>query len=239
MARMASPLHSYEFPRPAVTVDTVVFTIQGDALQVLLIKRGLEPFAGQWALPGGFVQMDEGLDDAARRELAEETNVRDVWLEQLYTFGAPARDPRGRTITVAYFALIAADARDLAAATDSAEVAWFPIGKLPKLAFDHEAIVLYALQRLRWKLDYTSVGFQLLPKKFTLTALQRMYEVILGKELDKRNFRKKVLAMNIVEALDEKHADGPHRPAQLYRFSEDDFVVWRDRGLLFPFGGPS
>lgn len=236
MARMAS--HTYEFPRPAVTVDVVVFTIQGDALQVLLIKRGLEPFKGQWALPGGFVQQDEGLDDAARRELAEETNVRDVWLEQLYTFGAPSRDPRGRTITVAYFALIAADDRDLLAATDSAEVAWFRVDRLPALAFDHPAIVTYALQRLRWKLDYTSVGFQLLPKKFTLSALQRMYEVILEKELDKRNFRKKVLSMNILEALEEKHMGGPHRPAQLYRFSEEDFVHWRDRGILFPFGGP-
>lgn len=229
------PTYAYEYPRPMVTVDVVVFTIIGDDLKVLLVRRGVEPFLGAWAIPGGFVQMDEALEDAARRELAEETNVHDVYLEQLYTFGAPGRDPRGRVISVAYFALIAAAHRELAAATDSAEVGWFSAYEPPTLAFDHQAILDYALQRLRYKLDYTSVGFQLLPAKFTLSELQRMYEVILRKELDKRNFRKKLLSMGILEPLQETKMEGPHRPAQLYAFREDQFIHWRDRGILFPF----
>jgi len=227
--------YTYDYPRPMVTVDVVVFTIIDDDLRVLLVKRRVAPFEGGWAIPGGFVQMDESLDDAARRELAEETNVSEIYLEQLYTFGAPGRDPRGRVISVAYYALISAEHRDLIAATDSAEVAWASVYKLPTLAFDHAEIVDYALTRLRYKLDYTSVGFQLLPKKFTLSELQKMYEVILGKELDKRNFRKKIGVMGILEPLQEKDRSGAHRPAQLYTFKESEFIYWKDRGIIFPF----
>lgn len=227
--------YTYDYPRPMVTVDVVVFSIIDDDLKVLLVRRGAEPHKGQWAIPGGFVGMDEGLDDAARRELAEETNVSDIWLEQLYTFGRPDRDPRGRVISVAYYALISAKSRELAAATDSDEVGWFSVYGPPPLAFDHQEVIEYALTRLRWKLDYTSVGFQLLPTKFTLSDLQKMYEVILGKELDKRNFRKKILSMNILEPLKETEMRGPHRPAQLYTFKESEFVHWKDRGIIFPF----
>jgi 8-oxo-dGTP diphosphatase len=228
--------HTYDYPRPMVTVDVVVFTIIGDDLKLLLVKRGQEPFKDQWAIPGGFVGMDEDLEVAARRELAEETNVSDIWLEQLYTFGRPDRDPRGRVISVAYFALVSAERRELAAATDSADVGWYSAYDLPPLAFDHREVVEYALTRLRWKLDYTSVGFQLLPTRFTLTDLQRMYEVILAKPLDKRNFRKKILAMGILEPIAGlKEAKGPHRPAQLYTFKESEFVHWKDRGIIFPF----
>jgi 8-oxo-dGTP diphosphatase len=230
--------HTYEYPRPMVTVDTVIFTVLGDDLKVLLIRRGIEPFKGQWAIPGGFVGMEEGLEEAARRELQEETNVTDVYMEQLYTFGAPERDPRGRTITVAYFALISADQRELAAATDSAEVGWFSVYDLPPLAFDHANIVEYALTRLRFKLDYTSVGFQLLPKKFTLSELQAMYEVILDRKLDKRNFRKKILSMEILEPLDETKMEGPHRPAKLYCFKEDGTVEWPQHPTLGSEKGP-
>lgn len=227
--------YTYDYPRPMVTVDVVVFTIIDDALKVLLVRRAHEPFKGQWAIPGGFVGMDESLDAAARRELAEETNVSDIWLEQLYTFGRPDRDPRGRVISVAYYALISAERRELVAATDTDAVSWFSVYDPPALAFDHQEVIDYALMRLRWKLDYTSVGFQLLPKKFTLSELQRMYEVILRKDLDKRNFRKKILSMGILEALQETEMKGPHRPAQLYSFKESEFIHWKDRGIIFPF----
>ncbi|MDB5099091.1 MAG: hydrolase [Cyanobacteria bacterium RYN_339] len=230
--------HTYEYPRPSVTVDTVIFSVIADDLKVLLIRRGVEPFKGAWAIPGGFVGMDESLEDAARRELREETNVQGVYMEQLYTFGAPERDPRGRTITVAYFALIAADQREIAAATDSDAVEWFSVYNLPPLAFDHASIVEYALTRLRFKLDYTSVGFQLLPKKFTLTELQAMYEVILARKLDKRNFRKKVLSMGILEPLEETKMEGPHRPAKLYSFTEDELVAWPQHPTMGGEKGP-
>lgn len=220
---------------PGVAVDTVVFTIVEDDLKVLLVKRRYEPFQGAWAIPGGFVAAHESLDDAARRELFEETNVSDIYLEQLYTFGDPARDPRGRVISVAYFALISAEHRQLIARTDTTEVAWFSVYDLPELAFDHVDIVKYALTRLRYKLDYTSVGFQLLPRKFTLTELQRIYEVILQKKLDKRNFRKKILGLGILQPLPETKMEGPHRPAQLYAFEQENFEYWKDKGIIFPF----
>src|SRR5579863_6031632 len=159
-----------------VTVDIVIFTVRNRALQVLLVKRGVPPFQGQYAIPGGFIRDDESVEDAALRELYEETGVRNVFLEQLYTFGDPKRDPRGRVLTVSYFALIASDALSLQAGADAAEATWFPTNVLPILAFDHGSILDYALQRLRGKLEYTTVGFQLLPQKFTLGELQIVYE---------------------------------------------------------------
>ena len=216
-----------------VTVDIVIFTIQSRTLKVLLVKRGSPPFAGSHAIPGGFVQPDEDLDQAARRELEEETGVADVYLEQLYSFGEPGRDPRGRVITVAYFALISAD-RQLKAGTDATEAAWWSIDRLPVLAFDHAEIVDYALERLRNKLEYTTVGFQLLPEKFTLTELQEVYEAILGKRLDKRNFRRKMSLLKILKPL-PAYRRGGQRPAQLYRFMASRFDKLKDKGILFPF----
>jgi 8-oxo-dGTP diphosphatase len=200
-----------------VTVDIVIFTIQSDSLKVLLIKRGVAPFRGQFAIPGGFVLENESLDQAALRELREETGVSDVYLEQLYSFGNPDRDPRARVITVAYYALISADRAPLVAGTDAAEANWWAVNKLPPLAFDHRKIVDYALERLRNKLEYTTVGFQLLPAKFTLTELQEVYEAILGKQLDKRNFRRKLALLKILKPLSE-YRRGGQRPARLYRF---------------------
>jgi 8-oxo-dGTP diphosphatase len=216
-----------------VTVDIVIFTIQEGVLKVLLVKRGIPPFAGQSAIPGGFVLEDEDLDQAALRELREETGVSDVYLEQLYSFGKPDRDPRGRVVTVAYFALISAD-RKLKAGSDAAEAAWYPMDDLPRLAFDHATILNYALERLRNKLEYTTVGFQLLPEKFTLTELQEVYEAILGKELDKRNFRRKMSVLKILKPLTE-YRRGGQRPAQLYRFVAARFEKLKDKGILFPF----
>jgi len=216
-----------------VTVDIVIFTIQEGVLKVLLIKRAIPPFLGQCAIPGGFVHEDEDLDQAALRELQEESGVTDVYLEQLYSFGEPNRDPRGRVITVAYFALISPD-RKLMAGSDAAAAAWYPIDQLPPLAFDHATILNYALQRLRNKLEYTTVGFQLLPEKFTLTELQAVYEAILGKKLDKRNFRRKMSLLRILKPLRE-HRRGGQRPAQLYRFVAARFEKLKDKGILFPF----
>ncbi len=217
-----------------VTVDVVIFSIRDDKLHVLLIERGIPPFEGRWALPGGFVLEDEPVEDAARRELKEETGLGDVYLEQLYSFGEPARDPRGRVVTVAYFALIKED-QALRPGSDADAARWFPADQHPPLAFDHDAILTYAVERLRNKLEYTTVGFQLLPAKFTLTQLQRVYETILGRELDKRNFRRKMELLEILAPLEEWTKDGTGRPAQMFTFSAKQFEKLKDKGILFPF----
>ncbi|MDP2908359.1 MAG: NUDIX domain-containing protein [Nanoarchaeota archaeon] len=205
-----------KFERPSVTVDVILFTVKDDDLKVLLVKRNVDPFKDMWAIPGGFVKIDESLEDAAKRELLEETNVRDVYLEQLYTFGDPKRDPRTRVITAAYFALVNAEKFKLKASTDVKDVNWFSMFDLPELAFDHKKIVEYALKRLRWKMEYTTVAFSLLPEKFTLTQLQKIYEIILDKSLDKRNFRKKIKALELVKEVQEFQEEVAHRPARLY-----------------------
>jgi len=201
-----------------VTVDIVLFTIRDRQLHLLLIKRLAKPFEGSFALPGGFVLKDESLDAAGERELREETGVQEVYLEQLYTFGEPERDPRGRVITVAYYALVPHN-QTLRAGTDASDAAWFPVTELPELAFDHGQIVEYAHQRIRNKVDYSNVGFELLPDKFTLTELQFVHEAILGESLDKRNFRRKIIQKGIVKPTKEWQRTG-RKPAQLFRFSE-------------------
>jgi len=201
-----------------VTVDIVIFTVRDGALQVLLVKRGVPPFAGQYAIPGGFIRAEESLEAAAIRELHEETGVRDLFLEQLYSFGEPRRDPRGRVITVAYYALIASDKLSVVAGADAAEAGWFTVTKAPPLAFDHQQILAYALERLRNKLGYTTVGFQLLPKRFTLGELQSVYEAILNRKLDKRNFRRKIALLKILKPLRQYQHTGS-KPAQLHRFA--------------------
>jgi 8-oxo-dGTP diphosphatase len=217
-----------------VTVDIVIFTLREGSLQVLLVKRGVPPFEGQYAIPGGFIRGDESLEEAALRELHEETGVRNVFLEQLYTFGDPKRDPRGRVITVAYYALIASDKLSLVAGADAAEAQWFPASSVPPLAFDHKSILDYALERLRNKLEYTTVGFQLLAEKFTLGELQSVYEAILGRPLDKRNFRRKLALLGILKPLREWQRTG-RKPARLFRFAAARFEKLKDKGILFPF----
>jgi 8-oxo-dGTP diphosphatase len=217
-----------------VTADIVIFTVREGSLQVLLVKRGVPPFEGQYAIPGGFLREGESLEEAALRELYEEAGVRNLFLEQLYTFGDPKRDPRGRVITVAYYALFASDKLSLVAGADAAEAKWFPASGLPPLAFDHKSILDYAIERLRNKLEYTTVGFQLLPEKFTLGELQAVYEAILGKQLDKRNFRRKIALLGILKPLREWQHTG-RKPAQLFRFAASRFEKLKDRGILFPF----
>jgi 8-oxo-dGTP diphosphatase len=223
----------YEHARPALAVDCVVFGLDEADLAVLLVRRDLEPFAGKWALPGGFVHVDETVDAAARRELTEETGLGKVYLEQLYTFGDLDRDPRERVVTVAYYALVNLADHRVKAATDAREAAWFAASDLPALAFDHDAIVTAALGRLRGKVRYRPVGFELLPPKFTLTMLQRLYEKVLERPLDKRNFRKKVLATGLLEELDEVEQDVAHRAARLYRFDKKRYRELEKDGLDF------
>jgi 8-oxo-dGTP diphosphatase len=225
--------HSYEYPRPALTVDCVVFGLDEGELEVMLIRRGLEPFAGRWALPGGFVHIDETLDEAARRELEEETGLRKVYLEQLFTFGAIDRDPRERVVTVAYYALVKLSDHKVRAATDATDAAWFSLSDLPELAFDHHQILEVALERLKNKVRYQPIGFELLPKKFTLTQLQRMYEIILDRPLDKRNFRKKILSMDLLIELDEVQKDVAHRAARLYKFDDRHYRKLVKQGFSF------
>ncbi len=204
-----------DYEQPSVTTDLVIFTIKDNSLKVLLVKRDVEPFKDKWALPGGFVGIDESLEDSAKRELFEETGVKDVYLEQLYSFGNPKRDPRGRIITISYFALINSEKLKLRASTDVSEAKWFSISEIPSLAFDHKKILDYATKRLKWKFEYTTIAFSLLPKKFSLGELRKIYEIVFEREIDKRNFRKKILSLNILKEESIKK-DVPYRPPQLY-----------------------
>lgn len=209
-----------DYDRPSVTVDVVLFAFRERDLEVLLVRRKNGPYQGYWAIPGGFIQMNETLETSAQRELFEETAVSDVYLEQLYTFGDPDRDPRTRVISVVYFALVgASQAHSVRGGDDAAEARWWSMYNLPELAFDHQRILSYALQRLRWKLEYTALGFLLLPETFTLGELQAVYEAVLHEPLDKRNFRRKILAADVLEETGSYREGGPYRPAKLYRFT--------------------
>jgi len=204
---------------PRVAVDAVLFTISDDTLQTLLVKIKKGPFVGRWAFPGGLVQVGESLDAAARRELYEKTGVQDLYLEQLYTFGDAQRDPTAHTVAVAYFALVPHLDQALHSGEKYADVGWFPVRALPQLAYDHKAIAAYALQRLQAKLSYTNIVYSLLPREFTVAELQRIYEVILNTQLDRRNFRRKILASGLLKPL-AKTRRGAHRPASLYAFTQ-------------------
>lgn len=224
---------TYEYARPALTTDCVVFGLDDDDLKILLIERGAEPFKGRWALPGGFAQVGEHLDDTARRELAEETGLTDIYLEQLYTFSDPDRDPRERVVTVSYYALVNLFEHRLNATTDARSAAWFALDDVPDLAFDHAEILETAYRRLQGKIRYQPIGFELLPEKFPLRMLQNMYEKILDRPLDKRNFRKKILGMGILQELDEIETDVAHRAARLYRFNKKKYDRMVNGGFSF------
>lgn len=228
-------MDSSEYERPGLTVDCVIFglDLEEERLKVLLIERDLEPFAGMWAIPGGFVRQGETPEAAAMRELQEETGLTDVFLEQLYTFGEPGRDPRGWIVSVAYYALVSPEKHEINATTDARQARWFPVNSLPPLAFDHADILDTALQRIRGKLTYAPIGFELLPQKFTIKQLQKLYQIVLGMKLDNRNFRKKIFSMNVLRELDEMQKGVPHRAARLYKFDERKYRQLIKRGLNF------
>lgn len=218
-----------EFDRPSVAVDVALLTVADGVLRVLVVERGEAPQAGRWALPGTFVRMDESLEDAARRALATKAHVTDVFLEQLYTFGAPDRDPRTRVLSVTYYALVDAD-RLTGTELRRIRVPWEgevggPVevvaadGEALPLAFDHAEILGMAVKRLRGKLDYSPIGFQLLPERFTLRQLQDVHETILGRPLNKDSFRRRMLASGQLEATGEREDEVEHRPAELFRFT--------------------
>ncbi len=225
--------YRYDYPRPALTVDAVVFGFDAGALKVLLVERDHAPFAGRWALPGGFVQMEETLDEAVRRELEEETGLARIYLEQLYTFGAVRRDPRERVVTVAYYALVKLSEHQIRAATDARDARWFPAASPPRLAFDHAAILAAARARLKGKVRYQPVGFELLPPRFTLTEIQHLYEAVLETTLDKRNFRRKLMAMDLLTLTDAVQSGVRHRAARLYRFDRRRYRELTRRGFNF------
>lgn len=230
-------MFTYAYPRPSVTVDIVVYGYDGGRqLKLLLIQRGSEPFQGSWALPGGFVDMDEDLEAAALRELEEETGVRDLFVEQLYTFGTPGRDPRGRVISVAYFSLVNLQDHPAVAASDAAQAEWFSLNELPELAFDHSEVIKMANDRLAAKVRYQPIGFELLPAQFTLGQLQQLYETVLNvdKGFNKRNFRTRILRTGILEEVGRQQ-NVAHRPAVLYKFNQENYerlARQRDSGVL-------
>jgi 8-oxo-dGTP diphosphatase len=236
---MAKRKWTYDWPRPAVTVDVALFTVAGTLqqlrLRVLLIQRGDEPYRGKWALPGGFVHADEDLPAAAARELAEETGIGEVYLEQVGAVATPGRDPRGHTVTVVWVGLVPGDRCELRASGDAALARWFDVADLPRLAFDHAELLKQALEHLRRRIAEAPVCFELLPEEFTLSELQALVEAILGRPVDRRNFRRKVHELGLVEEAPGVRREGAHRPAQLYRFVPEAFRRYREREREVPF----
>ncbi|MFK8056939.1 MAG: NUDIX domain-containing protein [Saprospiraceae bacterium] len=217
----------------AVSVDIVIFGFEGKSLRVLLVQRGVEPFKDHWALPGEMVQAEENLDAAADRVLHELTSLTDVYLEQVASFGAPQRHPAGRAFTVAYYSLIGTSSHPVSPNGWAKNAQYFDVADLPDLAFDHTEVLQSCLERLRERVRMRPIGFELLPRTFSLSDLQNLYESILGETLDKRNFRKKILSMGIVEDTGDLQANVNHRPAKLYRFDEERYEALVKKGFSF------
>jgi 8-oxo-dGTP diphosphatase len=224
----------YRYPRPALTVDAVVFGLDDEGLKVLLIQRKYEPFKDCWAFPGGFfdVTKDRNADEAVARELREETTLTGLFLEQLYTFSDKERDPREHVVSVAYYCLVRPEQLKPIGSDDAKEAGWFLLEDIPELAFDHQKILETALARLRAKVRYQPIGFELLPKEFTLSALQKLYESILQVPLDKRNFRKRIEATGVLEPLDD-YSETAGKPARLYRFDHEAYQRLVKSGFNF------
>lgn len=230
---MEENMYCYKYPHPAVTTDCVIFGFDGERLQVLLVERGIEPYKGKWAFPGGFLKMDETAEEGALRELREETGLERAYIQQFHTFSDPHRDPRERVITIAYYALV--KIQEVHGGDDAASARWFPLSEIPSLAFDHDYILRMATQRLREEIHFQPVGFELLPEKFTLKELQALYEAILGISFDRRNFAKKMLHLEILTELDETVWPTPKREAKLYRFNPDKYEELKQKGFRLEF----
>ena len=225
--------YTYDYPRPAVTTDCVIFGYDGKELKVLLIERGIEPFKGCWAFPGGFLNMDEDALAGARRELKEETGLEDAFIEQFHTFSEPCRDPRGRVITIAHYALV--KIQEVEGGDDAAQARWFPIGEVPPLAFDHDRILRMAMSRLKEKIHFEPVGFELLPDVFTRPQLQNLYEAILEVHFDRRNFASKMLKLGILEDTGDRPAGASSRIPVSYRFNKEKYNELKAKGFRLEF----
>lgn len=225
--------YCYKYPHPAVTADCVIFGFDGMDLKVLLVERGLDPYKGQWAFPGGFIKIDESAEDGAKRELKEETGLEDVQIEQLRAYSAPNRDPRERVITIAYIALVRL--RDVKGGDDAADAKWYPVKDVPSLAFDHELMLRDALRYLKEQIHFHPIGYDLLPEKFTIKELQTLYEAILGVSFDRRNFAKKMLHLDILIPLEETVWRTSKRKANLYRFNMEKYNELKQRGFRLEF----
>lgn len=216
-----------------LSVDAVVFGYEAGVISILLIKRKYQPFKGKWAIPGGFVLNTESLEEAVERELKEETGVKINYLEQLYTFGSPDRDPRGRVVSVAYFGLVRPNEFRVQASTDAEQAEWFNIDELPDLSFDHKEILKAAIERLQGKITYEPLGFELLDAKFPFSDLEKLYTTLLGRSVDRRNFRKKIIGLNVLDELDEKVSKGSGRPANLFQFNKKRYFQLKKEGIIF------
>ena len=225
--------YTYDYPRPAVTTDCVIFGYDGKELKVLLIERGIEPFKGCWAFPGGFLNMDEDALAGARRELKEETGLENAFIEQFHTFSEPGRDPRGRVITIAHYALV--KIQEVEGGDDAAQARWFPIGEVPPLAFDHDRILRMAMSRLKEKIHFEPVGFELLPDVFTMPQLQNLYEAILEVHFDRRNFASKMLKLGILEDTGDRPAGASSRIPVSYRFNKEKYNELKAKGFRLEF----
>ena len=225
--------YCYKYPHPAVTTDCVIFGFDGSELQVLLIERGIEPFKGKWAFPGGFLNMDETAGEGALRELKEETGLENAYIEQFNTYSDPGRDPRERVITIAHYALVRI--QEVKGGDDAAKAQWFPIDEVPQLAFDHDKILRDAMRKLRERIHFEPIGFELLPEKFTMRDLQILYESILGVKFDRRNFAKKMMHYELLNQLDETVRPTAKRDALLYSFNKDNYELFKKKGFQLEF----
>ena len=225
--------YHYKYPHPSVTTDCVIFGFDGTKLNVLLIQRGIEPFKGRWAFPGGFIRMDETTLEGAKRELFEETGLKDAYIRQFHTFSAVDRDPRERVITVAYYALVRIS--EVKGGDDAAKAQWFSLEEIPSLAFDHDMILRQALNELRKQIHFEPIGFELLPEKFTMTQLQHLYEAILGVKFDRRNFSNKMLKLGILTELEEKLTLVNKKVAFLYKFNAESYQLMKEKGFRLEF----
>ena len=230
---MSEQQFCYRYPRPAVTADCVIFGFDGAAIKVLLIQRGLEPFKGRWAFPGGFMNMDETIEECARRELEEETGLKDTPVEQFYTFSDVNRDPRERVITVAHYALVKIS--EVKGGDDAASAKWFDIENIPSLAFDHDSILRKALTRLKERMYFEPVGFELLPEVFTMTELQNLYEAILKVKFDRRNFYNKMLKLGILAEAEPRPKNASRSTPTKYRFNADKYAELKQKGFRLEF----
>ena len=225
--------YCYKYPHPAVTTDCVIFGFEGSELQVLLIERGIEPFKGKWAFPGGFLNMDETAGEGALRELKEETGLENAYIEQFNTYSDPGRDPRERVITIAHYALVRI--QEVKGGDDAAKAQWFPIDEVPQLAFDHDKILRDAMRKLRERIHFEPIGFELLPEKFTMRDLQILYESILGVKFDRRNFAKKMMHYELLNQLDETVRPTAKRDALLYSFNKENYELFKKKGFQMEF----